>query len=234
MLTLAIDTVSTQGSLALIRDREIIASQTWAKASSHSETITAAFHELLSKNNLSSNQLTRLAVNVGPGSFTGIRVGVTFARTLSYSYQLPIFALNGLHLLASQPAVKSHSILRVAQYAFRNLIYTAEYSLDHGLVKETQSPRAVTITALELLIDRDILVVGTGYNSLLSHCSHDLRAKMIRDPSARDYSEAIDFLYTSAIDKSPPGLTDWIHTIPLYIRASEAEEKLNSGIIKSH
>ncbi|MEM7646756.1 MAG: tRNA (adenosine(37)-N6)-threonylcarbamoyltransferase complex dimerization subunit type 1 TsaB, partial [Pseudomonadota bacterium] len=84
-LHLAIDTCSPQGSLCLFDDHSLIATEDWEKEGSHSEEITIRFQKILSENNRNLSEISKLYCVVGPGSFTGIRVGINFAKTIAYA-----------------------------------------------------------------------------------------------------------------------------------------------------
>lgn len=150
MYTLGVETSSHQGSLTIFKERDILDSAQWSRVGSHSEFLTASLQSLLKKHNLTPQNLNRLAVGVA-GSFTGIRVGVNFVRALSYALRLPVFCLNSLHLLASQVRPPSILPIRVAQYAFRDLLYTALYRQDEGLVIQMEPPSALSVDDIFLL-----------------------------------------------------------------------------------
>jgi tRNA threonylcarbamoyladenosine biosynthesis protein TsaB len=144
MVLVAVDTSSLQGSIALFKDNKFIAEKIWSKQitvggnPSHSELLTTNFEELLKQNKLTPNDLTHLAVGVGPGSFTGIRVGVNFARALAYAKNLPVFVGDSISIIANDagPAEK----LLVLIPAFRNFLYYGLFL--HGQI--TEGPGVLT------------------------------------------------------------------------------------------
>ncbi|MCB0351613.1 MAG: tRNA (adenosine(37)-N6)-threonylcarbamoyltransferase complex dimerization subunit type 1 TsaB [Bdellovibrionales bacterium] len=229
MFTLAVETSTHQGSLTLFSDNQIVDTECWSRVGSHSEFLTSSLQSILKKHSLSLQQLNRLAVGTGPGSFTGIRVGINFIRTLGYGLHLPIYSLNSLHLLASQIKDSSFSNIRVVQYAFRDLLYTGQYKLDQGRVVEFEKPSAVTAAQLITQLKEPTLILGSGAELLLSLASPKINEYIIRNTDFSDDPHSVFFQNTCALDKSLIHLTDWIHTIPLYIRASEAEEKMKMG-----
>jgi tRNA threonylcarbamoyl adenosine modification protein YeaZ len=228
MYTLAIDTSATLGSVAIFNNNVFIAASHWEKETSHSEMITSAAQKLFAENNIQIKHLNRIAVCTGPGSFTGIRVGINFARAIAHAFQLPVYCDNSLRLLVSQPGLPDNVLIRVVHFAFRDIVYTAEYRLDKSRVAEVSPPEAITIEKLAKRIDAKTLILGSGYSHLLKALDPGAQSQCLRIEGLRDYSLAEDFLLTAALDENPAQLNDWIHTIPLYIRASEAEEKLKS------
>ena len=249
MYSLAVDTATTQGSLALFKDKSLIDQCLWEKTGSHSEFITQQFVRLLKKHSLNANAIKRVAVNIGPGSFTGIRVGINFARALGYTLKVPIFAANSLELLAlffSQSCEKSCDFF-VAQYAFRDLFYVAGYRFtqpdkntstlsfsSRKTLVEVQSPAALTAQNFCEALKVPTVVLGTGLKYINEYVEESSTKNIVAAKDIRTDSLATDFAFTSFLDEKPALLTSWIHTIPLYIRASEAEEKLKLGHIKTH
>ena len=227
MITLAIETSGTSGSVALFKNKKLLATEGWERTASHSEKITVALQILFKAAKLDLKETQRVAVGIGPGSFTGIRVGVNCARSLAYSLQIPCFTMSSLELLAHQVRTKKKKPLRICalQYGFRDILYAATYALDQGRMSEEAPPAALTISELIQQVNSPVLVLGNGYDFLKPLLPPDKTPYFLRDTKYRDNPTAQDFIYTEAVAPSPPHLTDWIHTIPLYIRASEAEEK---------
>src|SRR4051812_5424411 len=95
--TLAIVTSGSTGSLALGH-----AQVAWTKKAMHSELATVKLSELLNAGGRQLGEITRLAVNIGPGSFTGIRVGINLARSLAYGLGIPVASFNTLEVLAAK------------------------------------------------------------------------------------------------------------------------------------
>jgi tRNA threonylcarbamoyladenosine biosynthesis protein TsaB len=100
VLTLALDTSTSTGSLALSRGQDILFEYNWRRQKSHSETVTAEIENALEKLNLKAKDVELFAVGTGPGSFTGIRVAVNIAKTFSYSLDIPLVAIDSLEILA--------------------------------------------------------------------------------------------------------------------------------------
>lgn len=250
MLTLAVDTASQIGSVALFNNGQIVAEKSWQRQESHSELITSETSALLQENQHTLHDLNHLAVNLGPGSFTGIRVGINLIRTLGYCLNLPVLGINSLELVAQQLikysfdnnfSIENSNQLptaRIVQYAFRDLVYTASYQMifDQGRgptkVVERDPPRCLTFQDCLNLISAPTLVLGSGANLLIDLADSSKKSFLLRNPLLRDHSLSSDFGSFLALDEGPAHVNSWIHTIPLYIRASEAEEKLKSGLLK--
>lgn len=236
MISVAVETSTATGSVALFSGQKLLGEQLWSRDGSHSEFLTDSFQRLLKENNLHASSIQKIAVGIGPGSFTGVRVAINFARALAFSTGAKIFCLNSLELLAAQPALQYHAgPVSVVQFAFRDLVYFARFERhpDKRLVhfRPSLAPMAITAESLEGEYGEASLTVGDGPTRLMSRFSENFRTKMQRSQGLRDHPLASDFMQTEFLGPAPT-LTDWIHTIPLYIRASEAEEKLKRGLLK--
>ena len=90
MIVLALDTTSPRSSFALAQDGVVLATVEGDEQLPHSQTLFASLTEVLSSAGISLAQIDLLAGNTGPGSFTGLRVGVSVANALGYSLGIPV------------------------------------------------------------------------------------------------------------------------------------------------
>jgi tRNA threonylcarbamoyladenosine biosynthesis protein TsaB len=233
VITLAVETSTADGSVAIFSDKKIIGEKTWLRSAdrsrqaqgSHSELLTASFETLLNEIKLDLSAIQRVAVGIGPGSFTGVRVAVNFARAFAFGQKIPVVPLNSLELLAWQSPLQNYSgDILVIQYAFRDLVYAASYRRRDGQapLHEISAPAAYTFGELAAKLPAAGLVLGDG---LEKSSRDDINSNYLREKKYRDFPQASDF-FTFLAQSPGARITDWIHTIPLYIRASEAEEKL--------
>jgi tRNA threonylcarbamoyladenosine biosynthesis protein TsaB len=212
-ITLAIETSGTKGSLALGADA---AKQVaWEKKAIHSEMATVKLQELLQSNGLEVRDVSRVIVNSGPGSFTGIRVGLNLARALGYSLNIPVMTFNTLELLAAKNAEAGETVF-VAIKAIQNFYYCAGFTL--GLTGPDQSlaPCSLTFDELNQAAKPYAKVLIEGQSTAFSP---DL--------------EATDMFATLARWSGRQAFLNWKEAKPVYIRASEAEEKLLKGLLKT-
>lgn len=98
---LAIDTTTEVCSVALGNAKTSVTRQS-TQANSHAKVVLQLIEATLAEQNTNLNELDALALTIGPGSFTGIRIGLSVAQSLAYGAQLPIVCLTSLELLASQ------------------------------------------------------------------------------------------------------------------------------------
>ncbi len=208
--TLAIDTSGLQGSLA-IGEFQV----TWEKKAMHSEVATLQLEKLLRQAELTLQDVTRIAVNVGPGSFTGIRVGVNLARTLAYSLNIQVATFNSLALLASKYGREGDQVFAAIK-AIQNFYYCAGYLLKPAGPDESLAPCSLT--------DGELTAKSQGYTKvLIEGASADFASQL----------EAKVMLQWLARWPDRSAFSAWKEVRPVYIRASEAEEKLLKGLLKT-
>lgn len=110
--------------------------------------------EALTKSNLDIKDINKIFVVNGPGSFTGIRVGVTIAKIISYCLNIPIIAINELELMASNNDTNSVALID----ARRGFVYGAIYDKDLNIIKE---PVHILLTELEKFYPDEYKIIDT-------------------------------------------------------------------------
>ena len=132
-MLLSIDTSTLTASMCLTHNRVLIASRTLeGPGRRHAQVLVPEAGQLLSEQGLTPKDLEAVAVSVGPGSFTGLRVGLVLAKTLAWLNQIPLLAVDTLQALAQQlipgesiPA-SANSVLIISD-AQRNEVFACEY-----------------------------------------------------------------------------------------------------------
>lgn len=99
-LILNIDTATTTGSVSLSRDGQVMQTLVNEKQSDHAATMTLFVQQILKEQGISHQELDAIAVSAGPGSYTGLRVGVATAKGLCYAWQKPLLAISTLQMMA--------------------------------------------------------------------------------------------------------------------------------------
>lgn len=101
MIYLGIDTSNSPLAIALMADDTVLIEETTNLKINHSLTAMPAIEEMLKKAKVSPKELTHIAVAEGPGSYTGVRIGLTIAKTLAWSLKLPLHMVSSLKVLAA-------------------------------------------------------------------------------------------------------------------------------------
>jgi tRNA threonylcarbamoyl adenosine modification protein YeaZ len=218
MILLSVDTSGTKGSLALARIEQNhireMRQVEWTKKAMHSEVATVELQSLLNRSKVELRAITHLAVNSGPGSFTGLRVGMSLVKTLAYSLNLPVCSFNTLESLAFAKTNAGEKVL-VATKAVQNFYYAAVFARVESGVETLLAPRSCEDSQLESLSESCTKVLIEG-----------------RTAGFEPVCEArhlVELLVASGFSSK---FSDWKSVEPLYLRASEAEEKLKKGLLK--
>jgi universal bacterial protein YeaZ len=155
MLTLSIDTSANTASVALARDGAIIGSIRLNAGLTHSQTLLPAVDSLLALTVVSKKQLDKIAVCVGPGSFTGLRIGVAAAKGLALALGVNVIALSTLNAIAASVPQTGGSIFPCIE-ARRGTVYNAVYDKN---LNEITAPRQILLSEIEnenVVFDTDI------------------------------------------------------------------------------
>jgi tRNA threonylcarbamoyladenosine biosynthesis protein TsaB len=100
---LAIETATTAGAVALVVDGTVVGQRVATSDRRHAETLVPSARAVLDDASLGLDDLDAIVVDIGPGLFTGLRVGVASARSLAFALELPIVGLTSLEILANDP-----------------------------------------------------------------------------------------------------------------------------------
>ncbi|HRE47649.1 MAG TPA: tRNA (adenosine(37)-N6)-threonylcarbamoyltransferase complex dimerization subunit type 1 TsaB [Aggregatilineales bacterium] len=137
-MLLAIDTATRLISLALYDGHDLHAERTWRTANQHSAELMPAIQHMLAAAGILPTTLTALAVSQGPGSFNGLRIGISTAKGLAMALRLPLIAIPTLEVVAAQhrPAPADPPYFGATAQAGRGRVCLAWYRWQHGQTGE--------------------------------------------------------------------------------------------------
>lgn len=220
---LALETATTCGSLALVAEDRCLAEYSLTSSVTHSRSLLTGIHWLLAQCDLSWPQIGAIAVGLGPGSFTGLRIALSTAKGLCMAAEKPLIGVESLTGLASQFPFFSLPICPVID-ARKNEIYTALYRCNqHGLPERTTEPMVIKPQRLQEFITAPTLLVGDAlplYGQMI---------KEILGESALLAPPEICFARAASIGSAAWHLfrqgsfLDPATAVPVYVRASDAE-----------
>lgn len=194
MKFLALDTSTEACSVALALDGQILALDEVCPQQ-HSKRILPMVQQLLADAGVSLHQLDGIIFGRGPGSFTGVRIGVSVAQGLAFGADLPVFGVSTLAAMAQAAAVQQNATEVIAAIDARMAeVYIAAYALDEaGLMQAitpeiAAKPAALPEVLTSLSFTSRVLGVGTGwqtYPQALQQLAPALIAEAILYPSAQ-------------------------------------------------
>ena len=138
-IILNIETATKNCSVALAKEGKTIACKEIAEQNfSHAEKLHVFIEELLAENQLQFSDLSAIAVSQGPGSYTGLRIGVSSAKGFCYALNIPMIAIDTLQLLAKQIQIEDGIIIPMID-ARRMEVFSAFYDKNHNQIRNTQA-----------------------------------------------------------------------------------------------
>ena len=225
MLILAFETSAKACSVALHDGQKLLAENYQNCGLTHSQTLMAMAEDLLKICGKSAQDVTHVGVAAGPGSFTGVRIGVAAAKGFAWGAQLPVYGVSTLDAMARQIKLDCCRICACMD-ARRNQVYNAIFSTAPDLWRVTED-RAISIEELkaDLLKDNTVTyLVGDGaelvYKSLAGEMDYlFLPPEQWRQQRASGVAE----LVCEAIARGESG--DGAVLAPNYLRLSQAERE---------
>lgn len=223
MLTLAIDTATKVCSIALCRDEEVLAEYAINMGMTHSEGLLPQIEQLLQRCKIEKKDIDLLAVSMGPGSFTGLRIGLATAEAMAYSWHCCLHGVNTLEALAYNIPIEG-IVLSPVLDAQKGNYYQALYKWEKGQLVQLGD---IEVVNKERLLER-ISLLGSEKTLLLGECAKlakmelpehiALAPQTMRMPKGGSVALAAVNKFDPEQDKKIFGLE------PYYIRRSEAEE----------
>jgi tRNA threonylcarbamoyladenosine biosynthesis protein TsaB len=156
-MLLAIDTATQNISLALHDGGELLYEQTWRSVNQHTVELAPAVEHMLGR--LGDTPLAALAVAIGPGTYSGLRVGVSFAKAIAAARRVPLVGVTTLDILASAQPHFQGGLVAVVQ-AGRSRVVAASYQWRRGRWVARVEPQTMDWETLLNTIDGPALISG--------------------------------------------------------------------------
>lgn len=163
-LILNIDTATSVCSVALAKDGEVIAMKENNEGLNHSVLLGTYIDEVLKENHLTVRQLDAVAISMGPGSYTGLRIGVSMVKGLCFGAGKPMIAVPTLQALAlSISSVKQEDALYCPMIDARRMeVYTAFFDKDNHTIVDTKAEIIDENSFAEILSRQTVYFFGNG------------------------------------------------------------------------
>lgn len=222
MNILAIESSAVAASAAVISDGILKAEEFSQNGLTHSVTLLPMAENAVKKAGLKISDIDLFAVTEGPGSFSGLRIGVTIAKTLAYGCGKKVVGISTLKVLAAALAHTDKIICPIMD-ARRNQVYNAMYKWVDGELKEIVSPRAISAEDLAKEIKEPVVFIGDGVRPFMEFFKEALGELAFFAPlhicAAR--ASSLGYLAQNEEGVMPDELN------PCYLRLSQAEREYN-------
>jgi len=222
MLLLALDTSTLAGSVALLEDELVRGEVSLNMGRKHTERLLPGMDWLLQELELEPKQLQAIAVGIGPGSFTGLRVGLATAKGLALSLEIPLVGILSLDAIAWPVRFYPGTILALID-ARKGQVFARFYQGGNEL-SPLSEPMVLDPEALPAKIPEKTLAVGEGfraYQSVFSRLGEKVHGAGFEFDSPR-----ASIIGRLGLKRLNAGETDSPDTLaPVYLRGSDAEYK---------
>ena len=223
MLLMAFETSAKAGSVALHDGEKLLAQSVCNTGLTHSQTLMVMAEDLLKNTGVTPQDVTAVAVAAGPGSFTGVRIGVAAAKGFAWGADIPLYGVSTLEAMARQMGVYQGYILPVMD-ARRQQVYNGVFYAEKGVLRRVAEDRAISLQDLgeELKNYKEpIFLVGDGsvlcYNTLKDQISN-----LILPPEHCMHQQAVGVALAAL---ASDGDGDGCSLTPNYLRLSQAERE---------
>ena len=174
MKILGIETSTDVCGIALIEDRMLIAESRSNIKRAHAEKLIYSIDKVLDDAKLKLTEIDGIAISIGPGSFTGLRIGLAAVKGLSFGADLPVTAVSSLDALAWQAYFWPNQISPIVK-AQADEAYNALYHFENGRLIRQTDYNLITLDMLEELINQKTLIINIGMKNLSEHISDKIQ-----------------------------------------------------------
>ena len=226
MKILGIDTSTMAANVAVLEDDKLICEYTINTKKTHSQKLMPMIENMLKLSDLDIKEIDAIAICVGPGSFTGLRIGMATAKAMAHVNNIPLIGVNSLEILGANMDLCNRNICSILD-AQRNQVYMNKYILKDYKITELEE---ISIKAIDELLEEisssneDWVLVGEAvykYEEKIEEISN------ITIPSPANNITKASTLCFVARDKmlANDQVYNCYNINPMYIRKSQAEEQ---------
>lgn len=227
MRILGIETSTYSGSIAVVEENSILGEYYFNIGPVHTEKLVPSIDWLLSELGMDKSDLSGVAVSLGPGSFTSLRVGLSTAKGFCYSLGIPLIGVSSLKALAMNVPFAEYNICPVMD-ARKGEVFTALFSYKNGELERIMDDTVVSPEGLVDLIKDSTIFLGDGAILYRDYLEDNLGTGIMFSPININFPRASN-LALSEIgkfkeDRDNKYVLDGIMNLaPHYLRKSEAE-----------
>ena len=226
MQILAIESSSLTAGAAIIKDDVVLAEYSVSFKKTHSQTLLPMIDEVVKMTETNLKELDAIAISAGPGSFTGLRIGMATVKGLSMGSNKPYLSISSLDALAYS-LINFDGIICPIMDALRDSVFTCMYKSSNGELSKIIDYSALSLDELvEILQEKDKSVIFTG-DGVYKYKEYLLK----KLPNAKFAPNHLSVVKASALGELGmellrQGQCDDINSSPLYLKKPQAEREL--------
>ena len=217
-MILSIDSSAVTASAALTDGDNVIRSEFVNKGLTHSETLLPMIKRVMG--DVAYSELEAIAITAGPGSFTGVRIGVATAKGLAFKFSTPCIPVSTLEAIAYN-FINENAVICAVMDARRMQFYNALFKVENGKIEHLTPDRAISLEDLqkELRQYEDVIIAGDGARLCADNIGLD-NCRIADEESV--YQNAVSLAKAAEKNKKIPPEK----LMPVYLRQSQAEREL--------
>ncbi len=227
MKLLGLESSAKSASAALMEDGRLLARTFQNTGLTHSATLLPMVDAMIQNSGLTLDAIDAVAVAVGPGSFTGLRIGVSAAKGIAWARQLPCAGVSTLEAMAWNLAHLQDTVILCAMDARRSQIYHARFLAGGGTLRRLCGDQAVALSCVAQALKqetRPMVVVGDGA-ALCRDYLADAGIPCALAPEHLRMQDAVGVCVCAGEMAAEGRLTDAAGLQPVYLRLSQAERE---------
>ena len=219
MIVMGIDSSTQVNTIALLQGGQLLCEAVLNTRKNHSQRLMPMIDTLLKEAELGIENVDGVAVSLGPGSFTGLRIGMATGKALAWSLSKPLVGISSLDGIAFNAQGVTGTICPILN-ARRNQVYTAIYKMNKGELEKTSDYMAVEPMELikQLQNHEQVTLLGDGIEEFISIFTESLGDRLVIPSSANRLPRASHIAYLGWKRLLKGEEDDVINLAPLYIR----------------
>ena len=235
MKILAIDSSAKTASVAILEDNKVLVDYFINAGLTHSQTLAQMVESSLKNINLTSKDMDYFAVTGGPGSFTGVRIGISLVKGITLPLDKPCVLLSVLESIAYN-FIKDNAVICAVMDAKCNQVYNALFEIKDGDLTRLCEDRAIMIDELKSdIINKyndceKIILAGDGADLCMEQLKNIKNLKLA--PNNLKYQRASSVALNAAFKINQGKIYTVDEILPIYLRMPQAQRELNKKINK--
>ena len=228
MLLLAFETSAKAASVALFEDHTLLAEQYQNTGLTHSQTLMIMAEDVLKQCGKTARDVEAVAVANGPGSFTGVRIGLAAAKGFAWGGEIPIYGVSTLEAMTLGMGIHEGYVCPVMD-ARRNQVYNALFYVNQGVLTRQTPDRAIALEELKnelKTLEKPIFFFVVGSTLCYNTLQNDI-PNLIKPTEWRLHQRAVGVGLAALRQETPD---DPAALSPNYLRLSQAERERNEKL----
>ena len=226
---LALDSSAEVSTVAVCKDEKLLSEITINTGNTHSQTLLPAVEQALKMAELTVNDIDVFACSTGPGSFTGVRIGVATIKGIAYGKNKQCVSVSTLEALAYN-LIGFNGIISPVMNARRSQVYNALFRCDSGILTRICPDRAISIAELDQELSNErspVYLCGDGYE-ITSSGFKITKTEYV--PVRNRYQNAYSVAQIALKKSNENGSINDRELVPIYLRPSQAERERQARI----